>query len=121
MAEPNCADSAISLLKSSLKELLVKVCEAEQRSKLLSTLLKLKLLPRDVKNFVTNQLKQQRNLGPRSLGEKIFLTGKQRLLKKLADSNLDERKFRRERDLLRRKLEDTASKNVYVRIMTKLK
>ena len=121
MAEPDCADSAISLLKSSLKEQLVKVCESEQRSKLLVTLLRLKLLPKDVKNFVTKQLKQQRNQGPRGMGEKIFKSGKQRLLKKLADSRIDEKKFRRERDLMRRKLEETASKNVYTRIMTKLK
>ena len=65
MAEPDCADSAISMLKSSLKELLVKVCETEQRSKLLMTLLRLRLLPKDVKNFVKNQMKQQRNQGPK--------------------------------------------------------
>ena len=51
----------------------------------------------------------------------IFIAGKHRLLKKIADSNLEERKYRRERDLIRRKLEETASKNVYVRIMSKLR
>ena len=121
MAEPNCADSAISLLKSSLSETLVKVCESEQRSRLLVTLLRMKLLPRDVKRFVMKQLGQQRNLGSRGMGDKIFKAGKQRTLAKLADSKSDERKFRKERDSIRRKLEVSTSKNVYSRIMMKLK
>ena len=75
MAEPNCADSAISSLKSSLKDKLVRVCRAEQRSRVLSTLLRLKLLPKDVRNFVKKQLEQQKNLWPRGLGEKIFNGG----------------------------------------------
>ena len=121
MAEPSSADIAISLLKSSLSDMLVKVCEAEQRSKLLVTLLSLKLLPRDVMRFTMKQLKQQRNLGSRGMGEKVFKAGKQRTLNKLADSKTDERKFRKERDSLRGKLEEVASKNVYSRIMIKLK
>ena len=121
MAEPHCADIAISMLKSGLSEKLVKVCESEQRSKLLVTLLRLRLLPKDVKKFVMKQLKQQRNLGSRGMGERVFKEGKQRTLSKLTDSRSDERRFRKERDLLRWKLEETTSKNVYSRIMMKLK
>ena len=120
MAEPNSANIAISLLKSGLSEVLVKVCESEQRSRLLATLLKLRLLPRDVKKFVMKQLRQQRNLGSRGWEEKAFKAGKQRTLSKLADSRSDERKFRKERDTLRWKLEESTSKNVYSRIMIKL-
>ena len=100
---------------------MVKVCESEQRSRLLVTLLRMKLLPRDVKRFVMKQLGQQRNLGSRGMGDKIFKAGKQRTLAKLADSKSDERKFRKERDSIRRKLEVSSSKNVYSRIMMKLK
>ena len=88
---------------------------------MLVTLLSLKLLPRDVMRFTMKQLKQQRNLGSRGMGEKVFKAGKQRTLNKLADSKTDERKFRKERDSLRGKLEEVASKNVYSRIMIKLK
>ena len=121
MAEPDCADIAITSMKSSLKELLVRVCGAEQRTRLLSTLLRLKLLNKDVRNFVIKQLKQQRNQEPRGLGSRIFQSGKPRMLKKLADSKLDEKKLRNERDLLRNKLEDQVSQNVYMRIMRKMK
>ena len=48
-------------------------------------------------------------------------SGKNRLLKKLADSKLEERRLRKERDLERYKLEEMTSKNVYMRIMRKLK
>ena len=60
MTEPTSASIVISSVKSSLKELLIKVCGAEHRTKLLSTLLKLKLLTRDVKNFSRKQLMQER-------------------------------------------------------------
>ena len=109
------------MLKSGLSDTLVKVCESEQRSKLLVTLLRLRLLPKDVKEFVMKQLKQQRNLGSRGRGERVFKEGKQRTLNKLADSKADERRFRKERDQLRWRLEETTSKNVYSRIMQKLK
>ena len=121
MAEPDSADMAITTLQRGLKETLVKVCETEQRSKLLSILLKLKLLPRDVKNFTEKQLLQQRNLVSRGWVGLVFKSGKTRLTKKLADSKLDERKLRRKRDLERSKLEDMVSKNVYMRMMNKMK
>ena len=121
MAEPHCADIAISMLKSGLSDKLVKVCESEQRSKLLVTLLRLRLLPKDVKKFVMKQLRQQRNLGTRGMGERVFKEGKQRTISKLTDSRSDERRFRKERDQLRWKLEETTSKNVYTRIMQKLR
>ena len=66
------------------------------------------------------QLKQQRNQEPRGWVDRIFKSGKNRLLKKLADSKLDERRLRKERDLERYKLEEMTSKNVYMRIMRKL-
>ena len=67
------------------------------------------------------QLRQQRNQEPSGWVDRVFKAGKDRLLKKLADSKLDERKLRRVRDLERYKLEEIASKNVYMRIMRKLK
>ena len=84
-------------------------------------MLSFKLLNKDVKNFVRKQLKQQRNQEPRGLGSRIFQSGKPRMLKKLADSKLDEKKLRKERDPLRNKLEDQVSQNVYMRIMRKMK
>ena len=102
MAEPDSATKAVSKLESSLKDILVKICEAEQRSKLLSTLVRLQLLTREVKNFSRKQLLQQRGLGPRGLGNKLFKTGKQRMLSKLMDNRRVETKLRKERDKLRR-------------------
>ena len=58
MAKPNSAMIAESELERGLKDILVKICEAEQRSKLLSTLLRLKLLTREVKSFSRKQLLQ---------------------------------------------------------------
>ena len=68
MAMPNSATTATTLLESSLKENLVGICEAEQRSKLLMTLLRMGLLTKDVKNFMGKQLKQQRSLGSKGVG-----------------------------------------------------
>ena len=84
-----------------MRELLVKVCGAEQRTRLLSTLLKLRLLTRDVKNYSRKQLMQERKNQAqvqRGFGEKIFQAGKQRMLKKLASSKSEERRLRKERD-----------------------
>ena len=113
MAEPDSASIAISSMKSGLKELLVKVCGAEQRTRLLSTLLRLKLLTKDVKNFSRKQLMQQRNQVQRGLGNMIFQSGKNRMMNKIASSRLEEKKLRKKRDLLRNKLEDQVSKNVF--------
>ena len=121
MAEPNSASDAIVKLESSLKDVLVKICETEQRSKLLSTLLRLELLTKDVKNFILKQFSQQRNQVPRGLANKIFKSGKHRMLKKLLDSRKDETKHRKERDKLRSELENLVSKNVFLRIWKKLK
>ena len=121
MAEPDSASIAISSMKSGLKELLVKVCGAEQRSKLLATLLRLKLLTKDVKNFTRKQLLQQRNQVQRGLGNLTFQSGKNRMIKKLASSKLEEKKLRKKRDLLRSKLEDQVSKNVMSRMMREMK
>ena len=122
MAQPNSADKAkISELESSLKENLIKICETEQRSKLLSTLLRLELLTRDVKNFTKKQLPQRRSLGSRGLGKQIFKTGKQIMLDKLLDNRRTESKLRQERNKLRNELESMVSMNVFIRTWKKLK
>ena len=121
MAKPNSAMIAESELERGLKDILVKICEAEQRSKLLSTLLRLKLLTREVKSFSRKQLLQQRSLGQRGLGETIFKTGKKRMLKKLLDNRKIETKLRKERDKLKSELENSCAKGEFVRIWKRLK
>ena len=124
MTEPTSASIVISSVKSSLKELLIKVCGAEQRTTLLSTLLKLKLLTRDVKNFSRKQLMQERrnqDQVQRGFGEKLFQAGKQRMLKKLSSSKSEERRLRKERDQLRSKLEDKVSQSVMARMIREMK
>ena len=121
MAEPVSASKALIELERSLKDLLVKICESEQRSKLLSTLLRMELLPRDVKNFSRKQLLQQRGLGLRGLGKKLFKTGKKRLLGKLMDSRRDETKLRKERDKFRNELEGMVTKGVFLKIWRRLR
>ena len=108
-------------MESSLKENLVNICETEQRSKLLSTLLKLQLLTRDVKNFSRKQLLQQRGLGPRGLGKRLFKTGKQRMLSKLMDNRKIETKLRKERDKLKSELEKMVPKGEFMRIWKRLR
>ena len=104
-----------------MKDILVKICETEQRSKLLSTLLRLELLTKDVKNFTRKQLLQRRSLGSRGLGKQVFKTGKKKMLDKLLDNRKTESKLRQERNKLRSKLELKVSKNVFMRIWKKLK
>ena len=65
MAMPNSAEPASDKLDRDMKEAMVKVCEAEQRTKLLTTLLRMGLLSREVKHFVGKQLDQQRSKGPK--------------------------------------------------------
>ena len=110
------------LLERELKENMVKTCEAEQRSKMLSTLLRLGLVTREVGSFMKKQLKQQRRRRGPGGGTKVFKSGKQRMSDKLSDCRADEDKLRRERDSLRSELEEKlGNKNVYNRIMKKLK
>ena len=116
MAEPSSTNKAVSKLESSLKDILIKICETEQRSKLLSTLLRMQLLTREVKSFSRKQL-----LGSRGLRSKIFKTGKQRMLSKLFDSRRIETKLRKERDKLRSELESMVTKSEYLRIWKKLR
>ena len=73
------------------------------------------MLTREVKNFSRKQLLQQRGLGPRGLGNKLFKTGKQRMLSKLMDNRRVETKLRKERDKLRSKLEDLVTTNEYMK------
>ena len=120
MAVPSSASQATVLLERNLKENMVKTCEAEQRSKMLMTLLRLGLVTREVKYFVLKQLKQQRKPRP-GKGDKQSKTGKQRMMEKLTDSRGDEDRLRRERNNIREELEESVTKNVYNRIMRKLK
>ena len=55
-------------MERDVKEAMVKVCEAEQRTKFLTTLMRMGLLSRDVRHFERKQLDQQRSKGPRSRG-----------------------------------------------------
>ena len=122
MAGPNSATTVSVLLERDLSDTMVKTCEAEQRSKLIVTCLRLKLLLRDVRSQVVNQLSQQRSLGPKGNGgDTIFKTGQQRMLSKLTDCRKDGEKLRRERNSLRKDLECMVNKNVYQSIMKKLK
>ena len=90
MAMPISAEPGNIRLKKDVKEAMVKVCEAEQRSKLLTTLLRMGLLSRDVKHFEKKQLDQQRSRGPRSRGGGInSKSGTQRIVEKLADNRRD--------------------------------
>ena len=104
-----------------MKEILIKICETEQRSKLLSTLLRLGLLTRDVKSFSRKQIMQRRSMGPRGLGRKIFETGKKRMLDKLLDNRSTESKLCQKRNKLRNELESMVSMNVFIRTWKKLK
>ena len=109
MAMPNCATSATTSLESRLRENLVRIWEAEQRSKLRMMLLRMGLLTKDVKNVMGKQLKQQRSLGPKGGGVKLFKSGKNRMMEKLSDSRKDEAKLRKVRDSLRIELEEISS------------
>jgi hypothetical protein len=96
MAMPSSATPAsMLLLERSLKDIMIKTCEAEQRSKLLGTLLRMNLLTNDVRNFLVKQVDQQRSLGLKRGGGKKKLvfklkSGKQRMNEKLKDSRKDE-------------------------------
>ena len=86
---------------------MTKTCMAEQRTKLLGTLLRMNLLPRDVRSFMRKQLKQQRGRKPGKGGKhdrNKYKSGKQRLSENFTDSRLEEIKFRKEMDSLRKKL-----------------
>ena len=121
MSEQNNADSDIPSLRRGLKDTMVDVCKAEQRSRWLNSLVRQRLLPKDVRNFVMKQIKQQRAGKSRGLVEEIFKSGKTRLFKKLRDNKLVEMRLRKRRDQERNKLESMMSKSVYVRMMSSLK
>ena len=97
------------------------VCKAEQRSRWLNSLVRRRLLPKDVRNFVVKQIKQQRANKSRGLVDEIFKSGKVRLFKKLRDNKLVEMRLRKKRDQERNKLESMSSKSVYVRVMRKMR
>ena len=50
MAEPSCASQASFMLERELAEIMVKTCEAEQRSKLFVTLVRKGLMTREVES-----------------------------------------------------------------------
>ena len=97
------------------------VCKAEQRSRWLDSLVRKRLLPKDVRNFVLKQIKQQRARKSRGLVEEVFKSGKVRLLKKLRDNKLVEMKLRKRRDQERYKLECVISKSGFVRVMRNMR
>ena len=99
---------------------MVDVCKAEQRSRWLNSLVRQRLLPKDVRNFVMKQIKQQRAGKSRGLVEEIFKSGKTRLFKKLRDNKLVEMRLRKKRDQERNKLESMLSKSVYLRMMRRI-
>ena len=121
MSEQDNADSDILSLRRGLNDTMVDVCKAEQRSRWLNSLVRQRLLPKVVRNFVMKQIKQQRAGKSRGLVEEIFKSGKTRLFKKLRDNKLVEMRLRKKRDQYRNKLESMMSKSVYVRMMSRLK
>ena len=94
------------------------VCEAEQRSKLIGTLLRLGLVTREVRSFLEKQKENQRS----SKQKNQMKSGVQRMREKLSDSRGEEDVLRRVRDKLRVSLEEVLNnKNQYGRIIKKLK
>ena len=94
------------------------VCEAEQRSKLIGTLLRLGLVTREVGSFLGKQKENQRS----SKQKNQMKSGVQRMREKLSDSRGEEDVLRRVRDKLRVSLEEVLNnKNQYGRIIKKLK
>ena len=118
MAGPSSASDARILLERELKEAMVNVCEAEQRSKLIGTLLRLGLVTREVGSFLGKQKENQRS----SKQKNQMKSGVQRMREKLSDSRGEEDLLRRVRDKLRVSLEEVLNiKNQYGRIIKKLK
>ena len=118
MARPKSASGARHSVESELKQIMVKTLEAEQRSKLLKTLLKMGLLTKEVKGFLTKQRRSQKRVGKKN----NLKSGISHMKDKLNDSMRQSDQFRRERTKLRCKLEEVVN-NKYKckRIMTKLK
>ena len=118
MAEPSCASQASYQLERELKEIMVKTCEVEQRSKLFVTLVRLGLVTREVESALVKEGGSQRMMGK---GNKS-LSGASRMKGKLGDSRGEEDLFRRRRDVIRNDLEDAINNNGrYGRVMKKLK
>ena len=86
MAGPSSASDARILLERELKEAMVNVCEAEQRSKLIGTLLRLGLVTREVGSFLGKQKENQRS----SKQKNQIKSGVQRMREKLSDSRGEE-------------------------------
>ena len=120
MAEPNCAITVEIQLERDLCDIMVKTCGAEMRSKLIMTCLRMGLLLRDVRNHTVNQIGQQRCKGPGG-NNYIFNTGKHRMLSKLSDSRKSEESLRKERNIIRKRLEEKLQRNESVKVMKKLK
>jgi hypothetical protein len=96
---------------------MVEICEAEQRSKLLLTLMRLGICTIEVEMFLSNQRSLKRSQKPKN-GKKSEIS----IMKdKLNDSKRDEDLLRKERNALRKELEEGLDKNKYSRVMKKLK
>ena len=101
-----------------MKEVMVKTCEAEQRSKLFVTLVRKGLMTREVESALGKEggslrVKRKRNKD---------VTGTTKMKGKLGDSRGEEDLLRRRRDIIRGDFEDaTNNKGRYNRVIKKLK
>ena len=120
MSEQSNADSDIPSMQRRLKNTLVEVCKAEQRSRWLDSLVRKRLLPKDVRNFILKQFKQQRAGRSRGM-DQVFNSGRPRLMKKLRDNKLVEMQLRKRRDKERNDLECVMSGSGFVRMMKSMR
>ena len=118
MAEPSCASQASYMLERELSEIMVKTCEAEQRSKLFVTLVRKGLMTREVESALGKEGGSLRVKRKRIKD----VTGTTKMKGKLGDSRGEEDLLRRRRDIIRGDFEDaTNNKGRYNRVIKKLK
>ena len=98
MAGPNCAMKAKFSVEKEMKQIMVKTCEAEKRTKFLVMLLRLGLETRDVESKV---VMQKRSLSRRGAA-KLCKSSQAEMKKKINDIRKDEDIDRRERDETRK-------------------
>ena len=99
MVKPTEAEKAILLVENELKDNLVKTMEAEQRTKLLLSMLRSGLMTREVKKVLKKQLNSKRR------SKKTNLTLQKGLMKGcIQDSRKDEFLLRKERIKLKKRL-----------------
>ena len=94
---------SVAKIKSAVTKLWVKCAEAEERTKLLQSLLEAGIGTNDVEKFREDQAKKSFGVSKNNRNEEL-VTGEMR--RKLADSMEWERTVRKQRGQLRSKLED---------------